>query len=221
MTGMFSYFRGLRKKRKKSDLHNTTVGIEESGNFGLGEGQTKHYTMVATVIPDYKKFEKTAKEIPNKGKAPLKSSDAGTKVRRRILMRVTETVSGIHISSYKKSEITLTTSADQFTQYSKQVKELLDMVFTEHWGPVFDILFDSNSIVSKEREEKFIKMCNDAATAHGKKIDWIEMMSSNINRALQVIDYPANVIGTSIENSENDKHTNHDERKIIKDKEKK
>jgi hypothetical protein len=198
-------------------VHNITIGIDESGSFAMSVRQGRSFTMVAVVMPDYRKFEKIAAELPKVKSGIAKSSDVGTNTRKQILMRVSESTSGIYLSSHRKSEMTISTAADKAAQYSKQVEELLDVVFSNHWGPTFDILFDSNSLITQEREKEFIEMCYFVATAHCKNIDWIEMMSSKTNRVLQVIDFPANVIGESIEHA-GEEHDSHEERKIIEKK---
>lgn len=222
MSGRFSYFRGLLKKRQKQEkyVRNTTVGIDDSGSFGRGRGQSEYFTLVATVIPNYKKFEKIASELPIMKQSIAKSSNVDAPVRKRILMRIVDQTEGIYVSSHHKSKMTISTSAEKAAQYSNQVEELLDRVFSDQWGHVFDILFDSNSLINKKRERDFISMCYRVAEIHGKRIDWIEMDSSKNNRSLQIIDFPANVIGTSIEHAD-EVHESHEERKILHNKERK
>lgn len=215
----FSYFRGTKRKRKKNDTFTRciTIGFDESGTFSKRHGQSVYYTMVATVVTDYDQFEKITSHFPKKKKGIVKSSNVNPDVRGRIIKKIAGLDLKIYISSHDKSLMIVETSENQTAQYCHQVKELLVAVFSDHSGRQFDVIFDSNSLIKKEREDALVEMCHCVADEYGKEILWIEMESSKVNRFLQVIDFPTNVIGTSIEQKDMN-HESHEERKILHEK---
>ena len=171
MTGMFSYFRRIKKTRTKGEKHirNPTISFDESGCFRIGVSYGAHFTMVAVVIDRYERYDKIANDLPKTKKGFKKSCDADTEERKHILLKVVENSADIYFSSRRKTEINTATSEDKAKMYAEEVEELLNSIFSNHPSPIFDLLFESNSIIGKARESQFIEMCHAVAEHHGKK----------------------------------------------------
>jgi len=199
---MFSVFKGQAKRRSSSDKtdRNTTIGIDQSGALGRYGGRSKYHTLVATVIRDYNKFEKIAESIPKKKNGSLsESNELGRKKRRSIHAMINEHSPEIYVSAYPLTSKMVSSSDAQADQYTLQVGELLELIFSRSADKIFDVLLNSNSLITKKREKKFLDSCNAAAKKYGKEIQWIEMQPSRRNKVLCVVDFPANVVGMDIE----------------------
>ncbi|MCL1904989.1 MAG: hypothetical protein FWG19_02560 [Methanomassiliicoccaceae archaeon] len=210
---MFSVFKGQAKRRDKNDksARNTTIGIDQSGTLGTYGGKSKYHTMVATVIRDYRDFEKIADSIPKKKRGGLSvSNELGRKARRSIHAMINEHSPEIYVSAHPLSSKIASTSDAQADQYTLQVGELLELIFSRAADKIFDVLLNSNSLITKKREKKFLDNCNTVAKKYGKEIQWIEMQPSQRNKVLCVVDFPANVVAMDIEYSGRE-HESHDE----------
>ena len=204
---MFSFYRGQERQRTKREHRNrnTTVVIDESGD--LGEGGTKKFTIVATVVKEIKDFEEISKMLTYRSGNERKAANASDGLRERALVRIIDTNPDIYDIS-KSAPKGKRTPEEKEDIYIRHIEELLEKVLASEDNRALDLLLDDSPIQGLD-EERFIQMCIDVAERNGKKLDWVEMRPSATEKMLQVHDYITYVIGGDHENKDVPEHRSH------------
>ena len=214
---IFSYFKRNKKKRTKQETRkrNPAVSFDESGLPSVYEGGSEYYVMVATVIYNTNKFDCITSEFPVKKRNETKYRGSTEATRRRVLSKAAGCDINIYFLKEDKRNVKLDTAEQKRELHISMFKDLLsEALFKEH-GNVYDIIIDSNSMISKMHEERFVSMCYDVAEGLGKEIHWVQMVHSKGNATVQVNDFIAATIGASEANAGDPEHGSHALRKMI------
>jgi hypothetical protein len=111
---------------------------------------------------------------------------------------VEECDADIYAVSYEKSKLDLETPKNKKEHNLIHTLELITLILMNDDGMTYDIILDSTSLMNGY-EDIFVKMCNNLAESHGKRVENIEMRDSRGTKILQVQDYISGAVWAHIE----------------------